>query len=394
MLQNKCFILGDEKIEIVKRDAYLDLMFSIYMERGFSVTNYALETNVQLIKSVLATLTDRERKVIEFLFGLNGVEKKTIEEVAKQFDVTKEQIEGIKNKSLRGLRNPTRCMVLTGKKSNELANQYYDYYFTRLKDLIIDEIQSLIQGEGKYLVHIDRLMQKNNFKILNKYPGKIDFECDLEDMGLSGRTYDILKCAGITNFTELTHMSAGELKHIPNMGRKTYEEIKRKMNEYAGIPDDNCRTIIFDRCGQKTIYKYLEMDTQKIASSIYVNMIKIEPNKRFILNSDFSPGLTEILLQKGYMYVEDVIEDSERLEKQLLKFGFEDYSSELRNLRELNQIQIENKFIYVLPYDDFVVKYIEENHCKSVNDFVEKSSECENEKVKELVQSILIMQNA
>lgn len=61
---------------------------------------------------VLSTLTDREEKVLRLRFGLEDGRSRTLEEVGKEFDVTRERIRQIEAKALRKLRHPSRSKKL------------------------------------------------------------------------------------------------------------------------------------------------------------------------------------------------------------------------------------------------------------------------------------------
>ncbi|MEC9331450.1 MAG: RNA polymerase sigma factor RpoD [Verrucomicrobiota bacterium] len=63
---------------------------------------------------VLTSLTERERKVLELRFGLSDGYSRTLEEVGKQFKVTRERIRQIEAKALRKMRHPTRIRQLSG----------------------------------------------------------------------------------------------------------------------------------------------------------------------------------------------------------------------------------------------------------------------------------------
>ncbi len=65
----------------------------------------------QLVE-VLDTLTDREQKVLKLRFGLEDGRARTLEEVGKKFDVTRERIRQIEAKALRKLRHPSRSKKL------------------------------------------------------------------------------------------------------------------------------------------------------------------------------------------------------------------------------------------------------------------------------------------
>jgi len=64
------------------------------------------------LKEVLDTLTDREQKVLRLRFGLDDGRARTLEEVGKEFKVTRERIRQIEAKALRKLRHPSRSRKL------------------------------------------------------------------------------------------------------------------------------------------------------------------------------------------------------------------------------------------------------------------------------------------
>ena len=64
------------------------------------------------LMSVLATLTPREEKVLRLRFGIEDGRTRTLEEVGKEFNVTRERIRQIEAKALRKLRHPSRSKKL------------------------------------------------------------------------------------------------------------------------------------------------------------------------------------------------------------------------------------------------------------------------------------------
>jgi RNA polymerase primary sigma factor len=81
-------------------------------ENPSDMTAYALLK--EKIKDVLDTLTERERAVLEQRFGLVDGYSRTLEEVGRQFKVTRERIRQIEAKALRKMRHPTRIRHLQG----------------------------------------------------------------------------------------------------------------------------------------------------------------------------------------------------------------------------------------------------------------------------------------
>jgi RNA polymerase primary sigma factor len=63
----------------------------------------------EVTHSVLAGLTPREEKILRMRFGIDMNTDHTLDEVGKQFNVTRERIRQIEAKALRKLRHPTRA---------------------------------------------------------------------------------------------------------------------------------------------------------------------------------------------------------------------------------------------------------------------------------------------
>ncbi len=81
-------------------------------ESPSEVTSFSLLKDK--LTDVLSSLSERERKVLELRFGLGDGYPRTLEEVGKQFRVTRERIRQIEAKALRKMRHPTRIRQLHG----------------------------------------------------------------------------------------------------------------------------------------------------------------------------------------------------------------------------------------------------------------------------------------
>ena len=81
-------------------------------ENPSEVTSYSLLR--EKLSDVLTMLTERERKILEMRFGLLDGYERTLEEIGKMYNVTRERIRQIEAKALRKLRHPTRVRHLQG----------------------------------------------------------------------------------------------------------------------------------------------------------------------------------------------------------------------------------------------------------------------------------------
>ncbi len=101
-----------------------DVCFGDFIEDK-SAENPSDMTSYSLLRStlmeVLKTLTERERRILEMRFGLIDGYQYTLEEIGKQYKVTRERIRQIEAKALRKLRHPTRARLLQGFLETEPA---------------------------------------------------------------------------------------------------------------------------------------------------------------------------------------------------------------------------------------------------------------------------------
>ena len=73
----------------------------------------------QAVGDVLNELTEREQEIVRLRFGLDGSQAKTLEEVGREFGVTRERIRQIEAKTLAKLRHPQRSQRLREFLENE-----------------------------------------------------------------------------------------------------------------------------------------------------------------------------------------------------------------------------------------------------------------------------------
>jgi RNA polymerase primary sigma factor len=90
-------------------------------ENPYDQTAYSLLR--EKIVDVLDSLSEREKKVLSLRFGLVDGYSRTLEEVGRQFQVTRERIRQIEAKALRKMRHPTRIRQLHGFFDSDQAQE-------------------------------------------------------------------------------------------------------------------------------------------------------------------------------------------------------------------------------------------------------------------------------
>jgi len=95
------------------------------------------------VREVLKSLTPREEKVLKMRFGIDVASEHTLEEVGKDFSVTRERIRQIEVKALRKLRNPSRSKKLLSffeKDASALPlDDDLDYTNDQDEDMLLDD---------------------------------------------------------------------------------------------------------------------------------------------------------------------------------------------------------------------------------------------------------------
>lgn len=146
----------------------------------------------------LDTLNARESKILKLRFGLLDSKFRTLEEVGKEFGVTRERIRGIEGQALRKLRHPSRKYVLLGA-SWQIA------------------VQEAKQMGEKLLLRKSEEMEKDRQPV--SY-------VEVENMGLPTRVYNALLRHGYKYVYDLIKAPDYELLRVRNLGLKSVKMIR------------------------------------------------------------------------------------------------------------------------------------------------------------------------
>lgn len=236
---------------------------------------YKVEFLHQVIDTVLFTLTEKERKVIQMRFGLGGYTQMTLEECRVPFKVTRERVRQTESRALRKLKHPSRgralrSVVLKVMSEQEFKEMQDDFKFTKLflssqapgifSDLsseIVEKFRGLCgencsawdiisHSEPSRILSSKRLEQwveamtaydpSNKTKFVHYVPTVV--EASVPDNLLvsireldfpSVRTGNSLWWDDIRIVGKLVQKTEAGLLRVPNFGRKSLNEVKNKL---------------------------------------------------------------------------------------------------------------------------------------------------------------------
>ncbi|NBV40468.1 RNA polymerase sigma factor RpoD [bacterium] len=110
-------------------------------ENEFSPSDLVANTDLkEKVREILKTLTPREEKVLKMRFGIDVASEHTLEEVGKDFSVTRERIRQIEVKALKKLKHPSRSKKLLAFFEKDLKNEIHEDHHDEDFDDEIDDI--------------------------------------------------------------------------------------------------------------------------------------------------------------------------------------------------------------------------------------------------------------
>jgi len=240
-------------------DNYSNLLCAIF---GIQILD---ENKLKLFQSEkleenLKTLDPHEIDMIKQRYGLIDGKPKTLEDLVKQLNITRDKIRHIEAKALRKLRHPTKTAQFRPIEISELKENEYvsDEEKAALTDLENDIWNSDLIFKNHSVDNSD--FDKDKFNIIRSIKEKINirkeeaqkamipkkeivqekaiipenFEnINITRMNFSVRSYNCLTRIGINTLEELSKLSIEDLFKVRNLGKKSMDEIISKLEEYG-----------------------------------------------------------------------------------------------------------------------------------------------------------------
>lgn len=381
----KCVLISRDNIIIENNISYKRLVLETMGKKGILLNEFVLEQDSKILQEVLSSLTERESDILKLLYGIYNLEEggKSRTEVSQLYGVTSGRIEQIEAKALRKLRHPSRNIILLGKKLNNSECEMSIEHSNKFKYTLIEEIEKLIKMSDVEFVYLDKIMERYNIEIRNE----TKVNCDLIDMGLSVRAYNCLVRGGIKDLATLMNTSDTELEKIRNVGKKCYEEIKALKRKCFELNKSVYTTVILRFNGETVKYKYAGLEEKEIAKTILDEIQTMVLNKKGLFETQLSSRLLEMLLIKGYLFLEDVLEDAILLIEQFENCELVDIATEIKGL--FDNEKKKNTPVYLYPAKSNTCKFINKNNCTSASDFIYKAREIEDEDIQNLVRELI-----
>lgn len=375
---------------------YEALYCSIFGEGGaieFFCSEY--ENMQNALDEIMDTLTEREVKVLLYRFGYLG-EFYSLRDAGHKLGCSGELVRLVERKALRKMRHPSRSRRLRSKFPEhgiyfEKAEGAIDY-----KQIIFKELDKYIRGDKYRFDFLDKIMEKNNISV--SCPISANYEMiSIDDLELSVRAYNCLKRAGINTLGDLLSKSAEDMMNVRNMGRKCLEELIRLIKEmniewtaFDELPKlvlskEKFTTIHFIRNKECTKYKVNCKNNDELTECIYEMMLQECTKWAPIIDYNLSTGLLNLLLLKGYFFVESIINEYEQIIKDFKLSGYDAYVEELEDFafcmkKYIKDVTHSTTKIIWLPTD--VAKKIMAKRPKTYNDLYE-CFEAKDEETKE-----------
>ena len=166
-----------------------------------------------------ARLTEREQRVIllRYLDGLDLVE------TGKRFGVPRERIRQVEAKAIRKMLRPT-CRDILQKGFYRWTLDEIEH---RAESIAVEKIMEFKRAWAEE--HNDEPVTAE--ETVDSVDSIIN--CPIEWLDLSVRSYNCMKRANIDTVRDLTERTADSMMYVRNLGRKSLDEIRKKLNQYG-----------------------------------------------------------------------------------------------------------------------------------------------------------------
>lgn len=223
----RVFALCSYDISKRQKSAYIRLVEQVCDSEDIKLLYNGGYINIDDINETLQTLSDIEQMLLNYTYGLNG-EIKKLAEIGQEQGCSFQNVSARIYKTLEKIKPDFKHIV---KDKDD---------FTKIDELLIEREELIIELDG-YNYHMDR---------------------KIEELGLSNRTYNALKRAGINTVDEIESKTEEEFEQIKSLGRKCIDEIRQKLQEF---PKEEIQRKNMAKLNEELIKKISKLNMEMLA---------------------------------------------------------------------------------------------------------------------------------
>ena len=277
----------------------------------------------RMFDELIDRLNYREKLVIDRLYGYR-CDRCSISELAKDLETDEDGIIEIKNSALDRLRDPNNYRYLEKRwySGTDLTNAEYELDFG---GKIRAELLRYLTGCRTDIDIISAVMRKNDISIQRVYRNVsvVSSETGRFETSLSGEK-SIDDAVSALKAFKITAKPVGNNK---------------KRRAIRG----NVETILITHAGVEQAYKYSGLSDDDIAECVYRVLTESDEGYGCILNFNISDSLMGLLLLKGYLYLDSLVNDREQIYEDLERGGFRAQAEEFEKFADKAEIYIADK---------------------------------------------------
>lgn len=343
-------------LELRQTDSYTRLFFEAISK--FTVRRFQYPSMREMVDRALELLDEKQREVIRLRYGLADGKCLTYAAIGERIGLSTERIRAIKERALVKMAGVLNTLIKT--KVEDFIN-VHAIGLDAIESIFIDDLHNLfLERETTLIAPIFKrsgISVGFHFRQVQKsiYPNQttddkgvgslIVRQRKLEELNLSVRTYNCLAHKGIKTVGDIIDMPDDELQKIHNLGRRSYDELKRVMKElftfdvtakdssYYSIIDIEC-TVKGEKKTRSVCFDSDCADMNVLVNIVYELLCDKDNLGANVFDSTLSMQTKNYLLLKGYFYLSDVIENAHGIADEFDKVDLAECAAEVRELAE------------------------------------------------------------
>lgn len=276
----------------------------------------------RMFDELIGKLNYKERTVISDLYGY-GHDKRSVSEIAAELGTNQDEVESLKNSALDRLRDPENYQYLEKRwySGNDIMNTGYEFDY---RGKLRSELLMYLSGQKNNIDFISAIMKRNNISVKRVYRDVISPDGNRRfETSFSGKK-------GIDDTIKALRAFKISANPVENI---------RKIKTQRG----NIETVLISQDGVEQAYKYSGLSDEAVADCVLRVLTDGGAGYGCILDFNISDGLMGLLVMRGYLYIESLVEDRENIYGCLVSAGFDMQADEFVKFVDKAEVYIADK---------------------------------------------------